>query len=85
MLIRITTAIVAMLPTGGFALAQKPPLIQSIQCDKFSRVLDGWRSAKDATLGGRPFKNKTFDRGKVIIDGQDVAGLLDKKCGRPEQ
>jgi hypothetical protein len=85
MTLRILISVAAILITSPLASADKASLAKNIQCDKFTRVQNGWRSAKDATLGDRPFKNNTFGPGKVIIDGVDVATLLDEKCGRPQQ
>jgi hypothetical protein len=72
-----------------YAFAQTPvptdaekALAAQIKCEDFTKNPDGsWHSGPNAMIGTNGFSNNTFGVRGIVIQGADVAVVLNQKCG----
>jgi hypothetical protein len=83
------SALLAVTPCMDIAQAQSTPLPENtIPCEAFKRSPDGvWRVEEAVTFDVGSTKAMTLQptsipRGAIVVaDGQDLAEILDRKCG----
>ena len=79
-------AIVTACPLLAFAQIAVPveaetSLALQLKCEDYKKNADGtWTSGPTTRIGSTIFTNNRFGRHNVMVDGVDLAYILDKKC-----
>ena len=60
-------------------------LALQLKCEDYKKNADGtWTSGPTTRIGSTIFTNNRFGRHNVMVDGVDLAYILDKKCAGQE-